>query len=129
MHEVHVLDAAAALDLVATFEQLEIASIPAKDMECSICYLRFDESSPVFDNSPVKTRCFRRTFGDFCYIEALGNYDLRPMCRRHVDELNIVLALAVAVPATQAENAPSAPSDTDSLASCHPDINDSTESP
>jgi hypothetical protein len=39
-----------ASDLVATFEQLEIASIPAEDMECSICYLRLNEASPEFDN-------------------------------------------------------------------------------
>jgi hypothetical protein len=92
-----------ASDLVATFEQLEIASIPAEDMECSICYLRFDEDSPNFDNSPIKTPCCRQIFGKGCYMEALGSDARCPMCRRHVSKLEHVPAPDVTDPVTEAE--------------------------
>lgn len=94
---------AKASDLIATFEQLEIASIPAEDMECSICYLRFDEASPNFDNSPIKTPCCRQIFEKGCYIGALGSDARCPMCRRHVTELEHVPAPDVKDPATGAE--------------------------
>jgi len=92
-----------ASDLVATFEQLEIASIPAEDMECSICYLRFDEDSPNFDNSPIKTPCCRQIFGKGCYMEVLGSDARCPMCRRHIRELKHVPAPDMTDSVTESE--------------------------
>ncbi|KAF2875100.1 hypothetical protein BDV95DRAFT_603866 [Massariosphaeria phaeospora] len=86
---------AEALALVESFEQVDIATIPAEDMRCPICLLDFgnvDEELPATDgaatepndevsNNPVRTPC-GHLFGKSCLVEIFETVKaLCPICR------------------------------------------------
>ncbi|KAF2030718.1 hypothetical protein EK21DRAFT_111595 [Setomelanomma holmii] len=70
-------------------EKVYVTEIAEDDMQCSICWSRFDQSitgdDGEFDHTPIKTPCCKRLFGLECLIEALTSEEVRcPYCRQDI---------------------------------------------